>query len=37
MEFLPILICWIGFATIFRRVVERDIDGSRSSFAAGAA
>jgi hypothetical protein len=36
MEFLLIFICWIARPTIFRCVVERDIEGARS-FAAGAA
>jgi hypothetical protein len=37
MEFLSIFICWIDPPTTFRSVVERDIDGSRSFFAAGTA
>jgi hypothetical protein len=37
MDFLLIFICWIDPSTAFRNVVEHDIDGSRSFFAAGAA
>jgi hypothetical protein len=36
MESPLIFICWIDPST-FRGVVERDIDGRRSLFAAGAA